>query len=87
MQLQRNIEELQAEQSRLCEDKHKLQQELQHVRGDYDSKVSQVSSYERQLAEKNEALDQVQRAHDAVKAQFDSLQQDPEKKKLVDGYK
>lgn len=83
MQLQRNIEELQAEQSRLCEDKFKLQQELQHIRGDYENKVSQLSSYERQLVERNEALDQVQRSYDAVRAQFDSMQQDKEKKTLV----
>lgn len=86
----REIEELRAEISRLCEDKFKLQRQLEHTRGDLESKGSQerqlteqLQSYERQLAEKTLTADQLQKQYDELRAQFDSTQQDKDKKKLV----
>lgn len=86
----RDIDELRAEQSRLCEDKFKLQRELEHVRGDLENKgaqerqlTQQLQSFERQLAEKTSSGEQLQKQLDELRAQFDSTQQDKDKKKLV----
>ena len=89
-QLQRSVDELRAEQSRLCEDKIKLQTELEHMRGDLERKGSQerqlteqLNSYGRQLTEKVESSEQLQKQNDELKAQLESLRQDKERKTLV----
>ena len=86
----RQIDELRAEQSRLCEDKFKLQRELEHVQGDLENKrgqerqlAEQLQSYERQLAEKTSTAEELQKQRDELRAQVDSTQQDKDKKKLV----
>ena len=60
------------------------------MRGDLDNKgaqerqlTEQLQSYERQLAEKTSAAEQLQKQHDELRSQFDSTQQDKDKKKLV----
>lgn len=78
------MDELQAEQSRLCEDKIKLQTELEHVRGDLQRKdrqyADQLSSFERIAMEKTAAMEQLQKEKDEMRAQLESVQQDKEKK-------
>ena len=60
------------------------------MRGDLDNKgtrerqlTEQLQSYERQLAEKISAAEQLQKQYDELRSQFDSTQQDKDKKKLV----
>ena len=86
----REIVEIRAEQSHLFEDKFKLQRELKHVLSDLENKGAQeryldeqLHSYVRQLAEKTSVAEQLQRQYDKLRAQFDSTQQDKDKKKLV----
>ena len=60
------------------------------MKGDLENKGSlerqlaeQLQNYERQLTEKTAAADQLQRQHGELRAQFDSTQEDKDKKKLV----
>ena len=60
------------------------------MKGDLENKgaqerqlAEQLQSYERQLAEKTSAAEQLQKQYDELRAQFDSTQQDKDKKKLV----
>ena len=86
-QLQREVTELRAEQSRLCEDKHKLQKQLELAqeskRRDERQLAEQLNNFERQVTEKMEALEQLRRSYDEVRAQLDNVQHDKEKKRSV----
>jgi uncharacterized coiled-coil DUF342 family protein len=83
----KEVDKLRAEQNRLCEDKLKLQRELERVQGDLESKgaqerllTEQLQSFKRQLTEKISAAEELQSQCDEWRAQLDSTQLD---KKLV----